>query len=304
MVVLQALNQAGTDWDVLGLMFVNTTFLVGTSIPNQVSYATFAQDQVEPSVDSDGRQFTAVYSQKVPSTSNDYDVIAADVVYAGGYPYVCDSAALPTSPDSDVGSSITSTYSGGGARQRYLAVWESANFQFGTADVEGALYDGLPGGCAMPFCFGDGTGIACPCGNSGASGNGCANSIDPNGGNLTYAGSPQVSADTFVLQASGLPHGGTGLYFQGVFPAGGYYCATFGDGIRCITSSIRRIGAKSNPNGSSQYPEAGDPAISVKGVIPAAGTETFYQLWYRNAGAFCTPSPFNLTNGLAVVWAP
>jgi hypothetical protein len=27
-----------------------------------------------------------------------------------------------------------------------------------------------------------------------------------------------------------------------------------------------------------------------------------YQLWYRNAAAFCTPSTFNLTNGLDVTW--
>ncbi|MEY2806172.1 MAG: hypothetical protein RIR65_589, partial [Planctomycetota bacterium] len=33
------------------------------------------------------------------------------------------------------------------------------------------------------------------------------------------------------------------------------------------------------------------------------GTRT-YQAWYRNAAAFCTPSGFNLGNGLEIVWAP
>ncbi len=26
--------------------------------------------------------------------------------------------------------------------------------------------------------------------------------------------------------------------------------------------------------------------------------------WYRNAAAFCTPSTFNLTNGLSITWVP
>jgi hypothetical protein len=29
-----------------------------------------------------------------------------------------------------------------------------------------------------------------------------------------------------------------------------------------------------------------------------------YQVWYRNASAFCTPATFNLTNGLRVTWVP
>ena len=27
-----------------------------------------------------------------------------------------------------------------------------------------------------------------------------------------------------------------------------------------------------------------------------------YQVWYRNAASFCTPSTFNLTNGVLVTW--
>jgi hypothetical protein len=28
-----------------------------------------------------------------------------------------------------------------------------------------------------------------------------------------------------------------------------------------------------------------------------------YQVWYRNAAAFCTSSTFNLSNGYRVVWS-
>jgi hypothetical protein len=61
------------------------------------------------------------------------------------------------------------------------------------------------------------------------------------------------------------------------------------------------LGLKQNAGGASQYPEAGNPSVSVKGMC-SAGNTRFYQVWYRNAGAFCTPSTFNLTNGLQVTW--
>jgi hypothetical protein len=37
--------------------------------------------------------------------------------------------------------------------------------------------------------------------------------------------------------------------------------------------------------------------------VTAAGTRT-YQVWYRNAAAFCTASTFNLTNGWRTTWGP
>ncbi|MEQ1728806.1 MAG: hypothetical protein ABL982_10525, partial [Vicinamibacterales bacterium] len=43
---------------------------------------------------------------------------------------------------------------------------------------------GTPPPAGVPYCFGDGTGTACPCGNAGAAGNGCASSINANGANL------------------------------------------------------------------------------------------------------------------------
>jgi len=41
----------------------------------------------------------------------------------------------------------------------------------------------------------------------------------------------------------------------------------------------------------------------IKGNITSPGTRT-YQVWYRNAAAFCTPSTFNLSNGWELIWAP
>jgi hypothetical protein len=152
------------------------------------------------------------------------------------------------------------------------------------------------------YCFGDGAGLACPCGNSGATGNGCANSVNALGGNLTGTGNASIGADTFVLLGSGMPNS-SALYFQGSATLGGGNGIVFGDGLRCVGGTVIRLGTKNNTSGGSQYPVAGDPSVSVRGLC-AAGDFRTYQCWYRNAAAFCTASTFNLTNGISVTWVP
>jgi hypothetical protein len=154
---------------------------------------------------------------------------------------------------------------------------------------------------ATPFCFGDGSGTACPCGNSGGAGNGCASSVNANGANLASSGAPSLSNDTLGLVGTGMPSS-SALYFQGTTQIGGGAGATFGDGLRCAGGSVVRLHTETNVGGASQYPQPGDPSISVKGMVTAPGSRT-YQVWYRNAAAFCTPSTFNLSNGLLVVWS-
>ena len=64
-----------------------------------------------------------------------------------------------------------------------------------------------------------------------------------------------------------------------------------------------RLGTKSNVAGASSHPIAGDVPISIAtGVV--AGDTRYFQVWYRNAAAFCTVSTFNLTNGVSVSWTP
>jgi len=151
------------------------------------------------------------------------------------------------------------------------------------------------------FCFGDGTGTACPCGNASAAGAGagCLNSLGT-GGRLTGTGSASVSADTLVLSGMGMPNS-SALYFQGTTQQGGGAGAVFGDGLRCAGGSVIRLGTKLNSAGTSSYPVGADPSVSVRGASAAGDTRT-YQVWYRNAAAFCSVSTFNLSNGYSVVW--
>src|SRR5205085_2322482 len=54
-----------------------------------------------------------------------------------------------------------------------------------------------------PFCAGDGTATACPCGNNGSSGNGCASSVNLAGARLSAQGNPSIASDSLVLLGSG-----------------------------------------------------------------------------------------------------
>lgn len=171
------------------------------------------------------------------------------------------------------------------------------NFTDGTSAIVKITIPIQPGSA---FCSGDGSGAACPCGNNGIANRGCANSIDANGGRLVASGTASLSNDSIVLTGSGMPNS-SALYIQGTAQQSGGTGIAFGDGLRCAGGSVIRLGTKSNTSGGSQYPAAGDPTVSVRGLVTTPGLRT-YQTWYRNAAAFCTTDTFNLTNGWQLVW--
>ena len=151
---------------------------------------------------------------------------------------------------------------------------------------------------AVPYCFGDGSSTACPCGNAswvGASA-GCVHSLGA-AATLRGTGTPSLSADSLTLTAEAMPTS-TALFFEGTSSDG----TSFGDGIRCVAGTVRRLGAKSIQAGAARFPETGDALISTG--VSALGGLRHYQVWYRNAASWCTPSTFNLTNALRVVWTP
>ncbi len=155
-------------------------------------------------------------------------------------------------------------------------------------------------------CAGDGAAphTACPCGNVSVMADqvGCLNSLGT-GGRLRSIGTASVSGDTLVLSGTQMTNGAS-LYFQGTTQSNGGNGAVFGDGLRCAAGTIVRLGTETSNGGSSQYPGSGEAPVSVRGQLPPAGGMRVYQVWYRNAAAFCTPNTFNLTNGLQVVWQP
>ena len=181
-------------------------------------------------------------------------------------------------------------------------------YWFGTAIPMASFWLELNANACVPtepgvaFCSGDGTATACPCGNVGGAGRGCASSVDPTGARLGAAGTASLAADSVVLTGGGMPNSNA-LYFQGTLRLNTGLGTVFGDGLRCAGGTITRLGTKTNVAGTSSYPVGADLAVSVRGAITAPGTRT-YQTWYRNAAAFCTASTFNLTNGYEITWAP
>lgn len=159
----------------------------------------------------------------------------------------------------------------------------------------------------IPYCFGDGTGNACPCdpGQAGSIGSGCRNS-GGNGARLEARGNPSVSVDSVTLRASGILPTAIGLLFQGNQQQAGGLGGTFGDGLLCVNASVVRLGLRNASGGalSFGYGVPGDPSIAAQGQVPASGATRYYQHWYRDPAPFCTAGTFNLTNAVRIDWNP
>ena len=153
------------------------------------------------------------------------------------------------------------------------------------------------------FCFGDGTladhTTPCPCGNNGAAGNGCANSVNAGGANLDASGS--TIANDVSLLGSGMPATVSCIYLQGTTQDD----IAFGDGVRCTGGTLIRLRTRGNVGGASAFPDSTDTiTLSARGgVVPGSGATRYYQTYYRNSAAlFCPPETFNVTNGRVIVW--
>ncbi len=163
-------------------------------------------------------------------------------------------------------------------------------------------------GPGAPYCSGDGSlATACPCANVGAAGRGCANSQSGSiGAWLTSSGA--VNPDTVVLYASGMLPTATAVYLQG--DASNANGVVFGDGVRCVAGTLKRLAVKPSVNGASQYPDTGDLPITQRsaqlGDAFGPGAVRYYATYYRDpALTFCaTPlgNSWNITNGLSVGW--
>jgi len=133
------------------------------------------------------------------------------------------------------------------------------------------------------------------------SGTGCLSSLGV-GAHLGGSGNASISADSLVLQGSQMPNS-SALYFQGSMQTASGAGSVFGDGLRCAGGTVIRLGTVANVGGGSSYPSGAQVPVSIKGMVSSGDVRT-YQVWYRNAAAFCTPSTFNLSNGVEVPWGP
>jgi hypothetical protein len=150
------------------------------------------------------------------------------------------------------------------------------------------------------LCFGDGSGTACPCGNE-STGGGCKHNGN-SGATLEANGSGRLSWDTLSFSVLQMPSGTSCLLFQGTSLVAGGDGAVFGDGLRCVAGTIVRLSVHTANDHFDYYPHPGEPPVATKGMVTSAGSERFYQVWYRDASSFCTSSFYNLSNAVRVVW--
>jgi hypothetical protein len=158
------------------------------------------------------------------------------------------------------------------------------------------------------FCFGDASNLtACPCGNFGVAGRGCANSQPGSAGAWLYA-TGATNPDSVVFTASGELPTAFSILLQGTTTLAN--TALYGDGLRCIGGVLKRLYSRNAVNGVVSMPGAGDPSVTARsaalGDPIAPGSTRYYQVYHRDpAPGFC-PAPlgstFNVTNAYRITW--
>jgi hypothetical protein len=148
----------------------------------------------------------------------------------------------------------------------------------------------------LPYCFGDGSGTECPCGNSGKSDEGCRNSV-AQGGYLTALGTSSIGANDLVLVAARLPVHQTATLLAGEYAnqAG----LPFHDGLLCIDAGAARIGTR----------QTGADGLAIWG--PGLGTSAgwtagmvrYFQVWYADPHGPCGTGQ-NQTNAFQLAFVP
>jgi hypothetical protein len=164
--------------------------------------------------------------------------------------------------------------------------------------------DGVPDSCqpvGTPYCFGDGSSGACPCGNAGPTGSGCTNSVGQ-AARLEAVGT--TSPDDLVLVSSGELPSALTIFAQGTQSTSPHL---FGDGLRCVGGTIKRLFSHNASGGTAYAPAPGDPPITARSAalgdpIPSGATR-YYWAYYRDPNpGFCTSFTFNASNAISIGW--
>ena len=161
-----------------------------------------------------------------------------------------------------------------------------------------------------PYCTPGTAGvITCPCSNPPAGANrGCDNSAATGGASISATGLALLSNDTVVVSTANQRPTGTTILLQGVAQTTG---AIFGQGVRCVNGTLKRLYVKSASGGSISVPGAGDPTISARSSAlgdPIGSNSTReYTAYYRDPtvlGGCPAASTWNCTNAGQIFWYP
>lgn len=159
----------------------------------------------------------------------------------------------------------------------------------------------------IAYCFGDGldpqVSTLCPCGNFGAAGHGCSNSVNSSGAVVSAAGS--TSPDAVVITSSGELPSALSIFLQGdaSTPSG----VVFGAGVRCVNGNLLRLFSHNAVGGTVSAPQGADLPVSARsaalGDPLSSGITRTYTVYYRDPSpTFCPGATFNVGNGFMITW--
>jgi Tol biopolymer transport system component len=252
-------------------------------------------------ISSDGRfvAFSSNADNLVPGDTNGFeDVFVHDMLTGTTTRVSVDSSGA----QGNLYSSVPSISADG----RLVAFWSwDSNLVPGDTNATGDVFvrDGGANASFTPFCFGDGSQAACPCGNTGLPNHGCENSTSTGGATLAGAGVASLSNDSVQLTSASEIASALSIVLQG-----SSYIApvSFGDGLRCAGGSLKRLYSKNASGGSITVPQGAEPSISVRSsalgdTIPLGATRV-YQVYYRDPNLGFCPCGFNATHAVAIAW--
>ncbi|MEM7517857.1 MAG: hypothetical protein AAF368_13160, partial [Planctomycetota bacterium] len=173
---------------------------------------------------------------------------------------------------------------------------------------------GAPPANMVPYCFGDGSGAACPCNNNSSPGHngGCAHA-GGEGAVLVGIGDPSVSSDTLHMDLTGASMNSYALLLSADNQrpiVGG--CAGCGspafDGLSCAGGNMLRHGSRFTNASGNTVDGWGDTAGPAGGLISAGGftsgqTRHFFAMFRTGMAATCM-SGQNSSNGISVTMLP
>jgi hypothetical protein len=150
----------------------------------------------------------------------------------------------------------------------------------------------------------------CPCSNPpGGSGRGCNNSAGTGGAFLTASGIAYLSMDSLVFTTYAEKSSALSIVLQGsaLLSSG----VVYGQGVRCVGGTLKRLFTKSASAGSITAPNfgGGDPTVSARSAAQGdtiqPGQSRWYLVYYRDpivSGGCPASSTFNATPTGEVSW--
>jgi hypothetical protein len=156
--------------------------------------------------------------------------------------------------------------------------------------------------------------LPCPCGNPqvpAGSTRGCNNSSNTGGAQLTATGNAGLVADSAHFVSTGEKPSASTILLQGKDPLLNQG-VKFGQGVRCINATLKRLYVHPAVAGMVSFPQAGDPDVHTAsanhGDVIMPGTNRHYMAYYRDPVVLgsCTPlvDTFNASQSMVVLWGP